>query len=187
MMWKRLAQLLVMLGLVAVLAACPAAAGQEKEGVEGTSTVTPLQTGKVMESEVQGKIPEPNFGYVGQLGSFAVSRNGHSGGLIVVHHYPDTKKSAMGHTKLSYEGAIRLGNVNGWVYKTQWDGKIYPSKVFFSADKIYFGAGINAYICADYREGTGWAWKLLPMRRLPQVAATSTTGATGSARSGDEK
>ena len=22
------------------------------------------------------------------------------------------------------------------------------------------------YIAADYREGTGWAWKLLPLRRM---------------------
>jgi hypothetical protein len=59
-----------------------------------------------------------------------------------------------------------VGNVDGWVFKTQWDGTSYPSRIFFSADEVYFGGGRSAYIVADYRDGTGWVWKMLPMRRL---------------------
>ena len=73
---------------------------------------------------------------------------------------------ALGRSKLTCEGAKRLGNVDGWVFKTEWDGKVYPSKIFFSAEKVYFGGGVNAYIAADYREKTGWVWKMLPLRRM---------------------
>jgi hypothetical protein len=85
---------------------------------------------------------------------------------IVVHSYPNEAQISLGCTKLKYQGAKRLGNVDGWVFNTEWDGKHYPSKVFLSAEKVYFGAGIQAYVAADYREDTGWKWKMLPLRRM---------------------
>ena len=134
-----------------------------------------LEQGKVEESEARAKLEAPNFGYVGDLGSFVVSGEGHSGGLIVVHHYPDTGRMSLEHTRLTYEGPKRLGNLDGWMFKTQWDGKTYPSKIFFSAEPVYFGGGVSAYIAADYREGTGWAWKQLPLRRMDVIEPQETS------------
>jgi hypothetical protein len=135
---------------------------------------TRLETGKVVETGTSMSLPEPNFGYEGHLGCFVATTNDDARCLIVVHHYPETTKKNLGNTKLVYEGARRLGNVNGYVFKTEWDGQKYPSKVFLSAETIYFGGGINAYIAADYRSGTGWAWKLLPLRRMEVVSGTRT-------------
>jgi hypothetical protein len=140
-------------------------AEDRKEQGKGIS----LQLGKIEEMETKSKLSEPQFGYVGQLGSFTVCKEGQAMGAIVVHSYPNTEKSALGCTKLTYEGTKRLGNVDGWVFKTEWDGKGYPSKIFFSAEPVYFGGGINAYIAADYRDESGWAWKLHPLRRMEIV------------------
>ena len=153
--------LLVVLGALALVAVRPAAADEPKEG-QGMA----LHMGTVQEAEAKSQLSEPNHGYVGELGSFILSTEGHSHGLIVVHKHPDNQAIDLGRTKLTYEGSKRLGNVDGWVFKTEWDGKAYPSKIFFSAEKVYFGGGVNAYIAADYREQTGWAWKLLPLRRM---------------------
>jgi hypothetical protein len=128
-----------------------------------------VQFGKLEETDATRTMSDPQFGYVGELGSFQAVASGEATGSIVVHNYPDTTKYALGSTKLNYVGPKRLGNVDGWVFKTQWDGEHYPSKIFFSADEVYFGGGESAYITADYREGTGWAWKLLPMRRMDLV------------------
>lgn len=159
--------LLVTLALTALVAVCPAIAQ------EGGKAIV-LKLGKVEEAEAQGKLQDPNYGYIGQLGSFVATKDSHAKGMIVVHSYPDTTKMALGCTKLVYEGAKRLGEVDGYVFKTEWDGKVYPSKIFFSAQKVYFGGGINDYIAADYRDGSGWVWKLHPLRRLK---VTKTDGA----------
>ena len=168
-MLKRSTSLLfVVLGLVAFVADHTAMAQDHKAEGNGPS----LHLGKVEESEAKSQLGDPNFGYVSQLGSFVATKDAHARGQIVVHNYPNTHEIALGRTHLTYEGTKRLGNVDGWVFKTEWDGKAYPSKVFFSAEKVYFGGGINAHIAADYREGTGWAWKLHPMRQMELVKHT---------------
>jgi hypothetical protein len=137
---------------------------------------------KIEEAEPKARLEEPRFGYVGMLGTFqALGKN--SGGeepqaAFVVHQYPNQEKNALGCTKLRYEGPRRLGNVDGWVFKTDWDGKQYPSKVFLSAEKVYFGGGMESYIAADYRTETGWVWKLQPLRRVEilKKGSSSTEG-----------
>jgi hypothetical protein len=132
---------------------------------EGAKKQISIEVTKLEEADAAAQIGEPNYGYVGELGAFCATKSeGH--GMIVVHNYPDTTKAALGAVQLSYVGPKRVGNVDGWVFKTQWDGKSYPSRIFFSAEEVYFGGGISAYIVADYRDGTGWVWKMLPMRRL---------------------
>jgi hypothetical protein len=153
---------LVGVGLAVLVAVCTVVAQERKQDSKSVR----IELGKVEESDTKADMPEPNFGYVGDLGSFVVSKGGEAEALIVVHQYPKTEVKALGRTKLTYEGTKRLGNVDGWVFKTEWDGKTYPSKIFFSSEKVYFGGGMNSYIAADYREGTGWAWKLLPLRRM---------------------
>src|SRR5262249_32791755 len=133
-----------------------------------------LGAGKVIEAEASAKLMDPKYGYEGHLGCFMATTNGDARCLIVVHHYPETTKFSLGSTKLVYEGTKKLGNVNGYVFKTEWDGQKYPSKVFLSADTVYFGGGISSYIAADYRSGTGWAWKLVPLRRMDVVSDTKT-------------
>ncbi|HZZ73309.1 MAG TPA: hypothetical protein VFE24_13725 [Pirellulales bacterium] len=124
------------------------------------------QAGKLEETEAAQTVEAPNFGYVGELGSFQASTKKSAVGMIVVHDYPDTANIALAQTKLSYLGAKRVGNVEGWVYTTEWDGEHYPSKIFFSNQEVYFGGGVMGYIAADYRQGTGWVWKMLPLRRM---------------------
>jgi hypothetical protein len=162
-MSRRFAAILVVaLGVLALSSTQPMADDDPKEDAKATV----LHLGKVEETEAKVKLDEPTFGYEGHLGSFAVTKRSNAIGLIVAHDYPDTSKFSLGRTKLAFEGAKRLGNIDGWVFKTEWDGKTYPSKIFFSAQKVYFAGGVNAYIAADYREGTGWAWKLHPLRRM---------------------
>ena len=134
---------------------------------EGKGSV--LEQGKVAEAEATSRLGEPNYGYEGLLGSFVATKNADALALIVVHQYPDTEKMSLGRTKLTYEGPKRLGEINGWVFRTEWDGTVYPSKIFFSSEKVYFGGGVNSYIAADYRDKTGWAWKHLPLRRMELV------------------
>ena len=178
MMAQRCAK--VLLVAVALLASTsPRFATAEEETAKKAKT-SALDLGKVEESESKAKMEDPNGGYVGGLGSFVVSKDGHSGGLLVVHNHPDTKSAALGHTKLTYKGAKRLGNVDGYVFETQWDGKAYPSKMFFSAEKVYFGGGVNAFIAADYRESTGWAWKLHPLRKMAVVKDSASKASTSS-------
>jgi len=117
-----------------------------------------LQLGKLDEADASSTMDDPNFGYVGELGSFEVTTKDDAQG-----------KRALGTTKLQFLGSKRIGNLDGWVFKTQWDGESYPSKIFFSADQVYFGGGVSGYIAGDYREGTGWVWKLLPLRRTELV------------------
>jgi hypothetical protein len=164
-MAKRLASLMVL----AVAAWCLLGVQGAEEGKRKGIV---LETGKIEESEAKSKLDEPNYGYVGQLGSFVATKESTALALIVVHSYPDTSTVAMGRSKLTYEGSKRLGNVDGWVFKTEWDGKAYPSKIFLSAERVYFGGGVNAYIAADYRDKTGWVWKLHPLRRMNMVKAT---------------
>ena len=163
-MWKHLVTL-VALAVLGMTASHTAVADDKETKEKGKSVHL---TTKIEESEAQSKLDQPNVGYVGELGSFVLAKE-HSGGLIVVHAHPDTHKHALAHTKLTFDAARRLGNVDGWVYRTSFDGKKNPSKIFFSATKVYFGGGKNGYIAADYREDTGWAWKMLPLRRM-QVA-----------------
>ena len=120
--------------------------------------------GKIKEAEASSDIEEPNFGYEGHLGCFVATTNGNARCMIAIHAYPDNMKVSLGSTKLTYEGARKLGNVNGYVFKTEFDGQKYPSRIFLNAEKVYFGGGINNYIAADYRSGTGWAWKYVPLR-----------------------
>lgn len=163
-MKKLMVALLVMAGIATVPLVTSFAA--DPVGEKGVY----IDTRKVEESEPKNRLEEPHFGYVGELGTFvAVSKNanGHEAMAgFVVHHFPLQERLTLGCTKLRYEGPKRLGNVDGWVFNTEWDGKMYPSKVFLSAQKVYFGGGVIEYIAADYREGTGWAWKLLPLRRM---------------------
>jgi hypothetical protein len=129
-----------------------------------------LDSSKIEEADAKTKLEEPHYGYVGELGTFdAIGKKSSTEEPIaqfVVHQHPDVHKLALGCTRLKYEGPKRLGNVDGWIFKTEWDGKYYPSKVFLSADKVYFGGGRSAYIAADYRNDTGWTWKQLPLRRM---------------------
>ncbi len=161
---------LVVFGLIGALSISMAFAGGDTRDVPAKSIR--LDTGKIEEKEASIKMPEPNFGYEGHLGSF-VATGSKARAMIVVHQYPDTSKVALGNTKLTYEGATQLNNVPGYCFKTEFDGKSYPSKVFLSAEKVYFGGGISAYIAADYREGTGWAWKLQPLRRMDVLSPKS--------------
>jgi len=154
-----------LLFLVLGLAAFALVGSSPAEEPKASKGIT-LELGKIEESEPKSSLDAPEYGYVGNLGSFVASKESEALALLVVHQYPDTSKSALGRSKLSYEGPKRLGNVDGWVFKTEWDGKAYPSKVFFSAEKVYFGGGVNAYIAADYREKSGWVWKLHPLRRM---------------------
>jgi len=129
-----------------------------------------LTGGKIEEANAKNRLEEPHFGYVGTLGTFQARGKNASAdeaqAVFVVHQYPDHEKNALGCTRLAYEGPRRLGNVDGWVFKTDWDGKHYPSKVFLSAERVYFGGGMESYIAADYRTETGWVWKYHPLRRL---------------------
>src|ERR1700761_7399401 len=75
------------------------------------------QMGKLEETDAATQIGDPNYGYVGNLGSFEVMAKGDSSGMIVVHNYPETTKFALGTTKLEYVGAKRIGDVDGWVFK----------------------------------------------------------------------
>ena len=138
--------------------------GVAQDRVEGKGIV--LELGKVVEEEASSRLGEPNYGYEGHLGSFVATKDANALALIVVHQYPDTEKMSLGRSKLTYEGPKRLGNIDGWVFRTEWDGTIYPLKIFFSSEKVYFGGGVSSYIAADYRDKTGWAWKLQPLRRM---------------------
>lgn len=134
-----------------------------------------LGSGKLKEAEAKGSIGEPHYGYVGDIGIFEATTKAPAGeeslAVFVVHHHPHQHQVALGQTKLKYVGAKRLGNVDGWVFQTDWDGKYYPSKVFLSAEPVYFGGGTVRYIAADYRTDTGWAWKYVPLRRMAVVGA----------------
>ncbi len=160
-----------------------AAAQNPREGDKGGKGVPVLDSRKIEEGEAKNKLDEPNYGYVGTLGTFSASAKKAGAGTgeeaaaaFVVHQYPDVEKSALGLTKLQYEGPKRLGNVDGWVFKTEWDGKQYPSKVFLSAEKVYFGGGESAYIAADHRTDTGWVWKLMPLRRMEMLKKSGAEG-----------
>ena len=155
----------VVLGVLAFTTFNPSIAQEPDREESGIA----LDLGKVQEAEVRARLRDPHYGYVGQLGSFVVVKDNDAEGLIVLHQHPDTSSRALGRTKLTYEGPKRLGNVDGWVFKTEWDGKVYPSRIFFSAERVYFGGGVDGYIAADYREATGWAWKLHPLRQMPLV------------------
>jgi hypothetical protein len=135
------------------------------------ATPQPLSVGKVEESEAKGAMKEPMFGYTGMGGSFAVSKEG-GYALFGVHGHPDYHTVKMGATKLKYVGPKRLAQVDGWVCQTDWDGKTAPSKIFFSAEPVYFGLGIHGYAVADYRDATGWAWKMIPLKRWPLMEPT---------------
>jgi hypothetical protein len=173
-MKKMMALLLVLAGIAAVSLACSWAAEPGEKGVY-------FDIRKVEESEPKSRLDEPRFGYVGEIGTFvAVTKNanGHEAMAgFVIHSYPNQDRLALGCTKLRYEGPKRLGNVDGWVFITDWDGKAYPSKVFLSAQRVYFGGGVSEYIAADYRESTGWAWKLLPLRRIELMNKAGAGGA----------
>ena len=136
-----------------------------------------LEMGKLEESDATSKVNDPNYGYEGHLGTFVATTKGEARAMIVVHNYPDTGKFALGNTKLTFEAVRKVGNVNGFVFKTEWDGKRYPSKVFLSSEKVYFGGGVNGYIAADYRDATGWAWKLIPLRRMDIVTGNGNVSA----------
>jgi hypothetical protein len=142
-----------------------------------------LMNAKIEETDARTRLEEPRFGYVGMLGTFqALGKNAaadEAQAVFVVHQYPNQEKNALGCTRLRYEGPRRLGNVDGWVFKTDWDGKHYPSKVFLSAEKVYFGGGIESYIAADYRTETGWMWKYQPLRRLELLKKNAATGGGG--------
>jgi hypothetical protein len=157
---SKLAKLMLALTVVAICATRIAVADDA-----AAAKPVALDLGKIEETEAKEKLEAPNYGYMGGLGSFVATKE-HGEGMIVVHNYPDTSKLALGTTKLTYEGTKRLGNVDGYVFKTQWDGATYPSKIFLSAEKVYFGGGVSAYIAADHREKTGWVWKLHPLRRM---------------------
>lgn len=176
MMGHRSAKVLIATAALLALVVSRTATAEEAKDEGKTCT---LAVGKVEEAEAKTKLEAPNFGYVGQLSSFVANGSGHAGGLLVVHNHPDTKTHALGHTKLTYKGAKRLGNVDGYVFETQWDGKQYPSKIFFSSEKVYMGGGVNAYVAADFREDTGWAWKFLPLKRM-NLVANGTTKSTSS-------
>jgi hypothetical protein len=158
------------LGLVAALSLSMTHAGDTRD--QPTKAMK-LELGKIEEKECSAKLTEPNYGYEGHLGCFVATAS-KARCMIVVHHYPDTSKVSLGNTKLTYEGTVQLNNIPGYCFKTEFDGKNYPSKVFLSAEKVYFGGGISGYIAADYREGTGWAWKLQPLRRMDVVNAKSS-------------
>jgi hypothetical protein len=163
----------VALGLFAALSMSMTLAGDTRD--LPAKSIRP-DMGKIAESTTSVKMPEPNFGYEGHLGCFVATAQGKARGMIVVHQYPDTAKIALGNTKLTYEGTTQLNNVSGYVFKTDFDGKQYPSKVFLSSEKVYFGGGISGYIAADYRDNTGWAWKLTPLRRM-DIVNGQTVGA----------
>jgi hypothetical protein len=148
-----------------------------------TGKVVALMNGKVEETDAKTRLEEPRFGYAGMLGTFQALGKNASGeeaqAVFVVHQHPNHERNALGCTKLKYEGPRRLGNVDGWVFKTDWDGKQYPSKVFLSAEKVYFGGGMENYIAADYRTDTGWTWKYLPLRRLELLKKNAGTDGGG--------
>jgi len=174
---KKFSTLFVMTTTIMVLQlARPSAAEPEKGAGDSVS----LTVQKVEESEAKTRLEEPNFGYVGNIGTFAATTKNSAGAEahanFVVHSYPRQDKLSLGCTKLKYEGAKRLGNVDGWIFTTEWDGKAYPSKVFVSAHKVYFGGGEQAYIAADFRTDTGWAWKMVPLRRM-ELTSKANQGA----------
>src|SRR5262249_35898908 len=140
-MKKLMTLLLVLAGLAAVsLAPSWAAEPSAEKGVY-------IDARKIEEAEPRTRLEEPRFGYVGELGTFvAVTKNanGHEAMAgFIVHQYPNQERLNLGCTKLRYEGPKRLGNVDGWVFATEWDGKAYPSKVFLSAQRVYFGGGVS--------------------------------------------
>jgi hypothetical protein len=156
---------IVALSLFAAVSISVALAGDTRDGP--SKSIRP-DMGKITESEPSAKMTDPNFGYEGHLGTFVATEK-KARCMIVVHEHPDTSKIALGNTKLVYEGTRQLNNVPCYVFKTEWDGKTYPSKVFLSSEKVYFGGGISGYIAADYRDASGWAWKLIPLRRMEIV------------------
>ncbi len=125
-------------------------------------TLKPLPVGKIEATDCKGEIGEPHYGYTGLGGSFMISgKKGHA--LMAIHSHPDYTKMRMGHTELEYVGTKNLNGVDGWVFKTSWDGKTAPKELFFSAREVYFGLGVRGHIIADHREATTWSWKLEPM------------------------
>ena len=83
--------------------------------------------GKLEESDAAGQIGEPNYGYVGNVGSFQATKTDGMA-MFVVHEHPDVTKFGLGSTKLEYVGPKHIGDVDGWVFKTQWDGKDIPRR-----------------------------------------------------------
>jgi hypothetical protein len=170
-----LAIALVLLSFAVFPLAQPFGAEPDEAGRKGQSVS--LTTEKPQEAEAKTELRDPHFGYVGDIGTIVACAKAPAGmeahAAFVVHHYPNQEKIDLGCTRLHYEGAKHLGNVDGWVFKTEWDGKAYPSKIFVSAQKVYFGGGRQAYVMADYRTETGWAWKLVPLRRLELVTRES--------------
>ena len=179
-----LAMVAAVLALAAFWLARPLAAEPNRDAGKAVY----LTAQKIEESEAKGRLVEPHFGYVGDIGTFVATTKNAQGveahAAFVVHNFPEQENLALGCTKLKYQGPKHLGNVDGWVFMTEWNGKAHPSRVFLSAQKVYFGGGREGYIAADYREATGWAWKLIPLRRLELVGKGSAR--TG-ARSQDER
>lgn len=172
------ALLLIAAGLWATLPLLAEDPANESRGADKGHGIA-LDTRKIEEAEVRGSIGEPHYGYVGLLGTFEGAAKSGTGeepvAEFVVHQYPKQEEVALGRTKLRYEGPKRLGNVDGWVFTTEWDGKHYPSKVFLSAEKVYFGGGVQGYIAADYRTESGWVWKLHPLRRMDMLKKGNTS------------
>ena len=102
-----------------------------------------LDTKKVEESEAKGRLEEPHFGYVGELGTFEATAKSATGmralGHVRCSLLPRPRAVALGCTKLNM-WAKRLGDVDGWIFSTDWDGKAYPSKVF-ATPRRYTSAG----------------------------------------------
>ena len=140
--------------------------GVAQDRVEGKGIV--LELGKVVEEEASSRLGEPNYGYEGHLGSFVATKDANALALIVVHQYPDMEKMSLGRSKLTYQGPKRLGNIDGWVFRT--DGWHHLSvEDLLQLRKGLLRRWVNADIEADYRDKTGWAWKLQPLRRMELV------------------
>jgi|GEM_PF-3962268 hypothetical protein len=161
---RKILALCAIIGLVAIIDVVVATE------LSTNKAVSP-QMGKLDETDASAEMTEPNFGYVGELGAFQVTTHEGAEGMIVVHAYPDHNRIALAETKLDYEGPKRVGNVNGWVFKTKWDGTKYPSRIFFSSEQVYFGGGESAFIASDFREQTGWVWKMIPLRQTQLAEA----------------
>ena len=67
------------------------------------------QLGKLEEMDATSQLGEPNYGYVGELGSFEATTRDDAEAMMVVHNYPDTSKYAARFDKAGVRRAKAAG------------------------------------------------------------------------------
>jgi hypothetical protein len=121
------------------------------------------------ETATSAALPDPNWGYYGDLGAAQVTKSTMPDvpiGLLAIHRYPNTSDGYLAKTKLRFEKDGRVFGVDGWIFLTDFDGTEFPSKVFFSYLKVSVN-GVYAYRMWPYRTATGWQQNSGKFERQP--------------------